>query len=151
MQLYQRYEHFVIIVLSLQNSKCDPNAVTVERLFRCCLLQAVSIPSPWLFASQRSALSSVFTVRTSGQCMGTFVVAIFSSEWISRFVLERNTLFVGLYSLFSCNYVMSHYLTSPTPNSVLIFLLAVHGSGSWSQACQLVGPGSILGHYMYDL
>jgi hypothetical protein len=41
---------------------------------------------------------------------------------------------------------MSHYLTSPMPNSVLfIFLLALHGSGSWSQACHLVGPGSILG------
>jgi len=108
-----------------------------------------------LDSSPPSALlchQSVFTIRTSGHCVGTFVVAILSSDWISRLVLERNILFVRLYSLFSCNYVTSHYLTSPTPNSVLfIFRLAVHSSGSWSQACHLVGPGSVLDRYMYVL
>jgi len=49
----------VTTFLVVQNSKCSPNAVSAELLFLCCLLQAASFPSPWLFASQRSDLSSV--------------------------------------------------------------------------------------------
>lgn len=152
MQLYQRYQHFVIIVVAVQNSKCNPSA-EVPSCFSsvACSKQAASHRLDSSLPSTL-CLQSVFTIRTSRHCVGTFLVAIFPSDWISRLVLERNTLFVRLYSLFPCNYVMSHYVTSPTPNSVLfIFRLAVHGSGSWSQGCHLVRPGSILGRYMFDL
>jgi hypothetical protein len=78
MQLYQRYQHFAIIVLAVQNSKCGPNAVSAELLFLCCVFQAASHRLDSSLPSALLCLQSVLTIRTSGHCMGTFVIAIFS-------------------------------------------------------------------------
>jgi len=59
MQLYQRYQHVVIIVLAVQNSKCNPYTVSAELLF---LLPTPSSQLPISLTLRFPALCFVFSL-----------------------------------------------------------------------------------------